>query len=189
MRFSFQEYQGKKFIHRNRWIFTCQGEVSKENGHCNGNALESLTAFKPMKQSDFCFIKNYNSINETLCLSSHPVKMVFENNTIICEPTTEFFPTLDIEIEDYIKLCENISANVTYIYYGNQSDPDHIQIPNENIRVKCENHLKESDNSSSRSVTTKKILKEYDSAINKTGICVFTEQDKVVLKLLEYLQL
>ncbi|KAF7277862.1 uncharacterized protein LOC143201292 [Rhynchophorus ferrugineus] len=176
----------RRFIHRNGWIFTCNGQVSKENGHCNGDPTESLAAFKPERPSDFCFIKNYNVINETLCLSSHPVKLTYENNTIVCEATMKFFPTLVIEIEDYLKLCDGISSNTTYIYYANQDDPDHVQVPNENPRVKCDNEYL---NGTVRSSVTARILKEYSFSVNRTSICVFTEQDKLVLKLLEYLQL
>ncbi|KAL1502022.1 hypothetical protein ABEB36_007235 [Hypothenemus hampei] len=171
---------GKRFIHRNKWMMLCHGMISEENGHCNGQALESLTAFKTQTISDYCYIKQFHSINETLCLSTHPVNMSYENNTVFCEATTEHFPVLTISIEDYLKSCEKISSSVTYIYFASDCDPEHVQIPNENTHVRCENFSDE--------MKSKKIMKKFDFAFNKTGICVFTEKDKFVLNLLQYLK-
>ncbi|XP_050298948.1 uncharacterized protein LOC126737901 [Anthonomus grandis grandis] len=180
---------GRRFIHRNKWIMICNGEISKENGHCNGNALESVTAFKPQTNSEYCYIKNYHSINETLCLSPHPVNLTFENNTIVCEAVTEYFPALAITIDDYLKMCEKISSNVTYIYFANDHDPEHVEIPNENPHVKCDNEMDNDDLNKTLTPKKRKFMQEFSFSINKTGICVFTEQDMLVLKLLQYLKL
>lgn len=168
---------------------TCNGEISRENGHCNGNALESVTAFRPKTNADYCYIKNYHSMNETLCLSPHPVDISFENNTVVCESVTEFFPAFAITIDDYLKTCERISSNVTYIYYANDHDPDHVEIPNENSHVKCDNEIDDNGFNKTLSPRNQKLMREFSFAINKTGVCVFTEQDKLVLKLLQYLKL
>lgn len=168
---------------------TCNGEISRENGHCNGNALESVTAFRPKTNADYCYIKNYHSMNETLCLSPHPVDISFENNTVVCEGVTEFFPAFAITIDDYLKTCERISSNVTYIYYANDHDPDHVEIPNENSHVKCDNEIDDNGFNKTLSPRNQKLMREFSFAINKTGVCVFTEQDKLVLKLLQYLKL
>ncbi|XP_066150298.1 uncharacterized protein [Euwallacea fornicatus] len=180
---------GKQFIHRNKWIMICNGVISKENGHCNGNALESVTAFKPESPSDYCYIKTYHSLNDTLCLSPHPVNITMQNNTVVCESTSEYFPARAITIEDYLKICEKISSNVTYVYFANEQDEDHVEIPNENPHVRCENFANSTERNKTRNRSNKHLKESYKFADNRTGVCVFTEQDKLVLKLLQYLKL
>lgn len=182
---------GKQFIHRNKWIMLCNGDISKENGHCNGNALESVTAFRPESNLDYCYIKSYHSLNDTLCLSPHPVNITMQNNTLICEASSGYFPAKAMSIEEYLKTCEKVSSNVTYVYFANEQDPDHVEIPNENVHIKCANFANNTTKKSEVPArkTHKKPKDDYSFAFNKTGVCVFTEADRLVLKLLQYLKL
>ncbi|XP_060516850.1 uncharacterized protein LOC132696177 [Cylas formicarius] len=170
---------GHKFIHRNKWILTCNGEISPVNGHCNGDALESLTALKPQRPADFCFVKNFASANQNLCLSTHPVRMWLENNRTKCESVSGLFPVYVVKINDYLRMCEKISSDVVYIYFSNPRDIDHVEIPNGNDYVKCDNKAGQSKNESLK----------HGFRVNEPGICVFTENDNMSLKLLDFLKM
>ncbi|KAJ8938263.1 hypothetical protein NQ314_011543 [Rhamnusium bicolor] len=139
--------QGKKFIIRNNQIYLCSRSISDEDGSCNG----TLTTFQVNNKKDYCYYKNsYSIVNNYICIGGNSILVT--NNNIICNSNTET-PALLITINEFNKLCDEISKTVEYKYIANPSDPAHVEIPNKNKHVKCRN--------------------------NQPGVCIFSESQSI----------
>ncbi|KAJ8962711.1 hypothetical protein NQ318_001108 [Aromia moschata] len=122
---------GKTFIVRDGTMFECQGSISSENGECSG----TLTPFKINKNEDYCYLKNnYAIINNQICLGSSSISII--NNHIECVSSTGT-PALLISLSEYEKMCQELSQTVEYKYIANINDPLHVEIPNKNRHIKC----------------------------------------------------
>jgi len=124
---------GRQFLIRNNELFDCSGRLTS-NGECRGNL--QLHEFK--HRTDYCFLNNYNRINNQLCLSNGSTQFSSVNGEYRCESQDKNSTPLSISVQDYQKLCQDY-AEQEYTYIANPNDFAHVQIPNENPYVKCKN--------------------------------------------------
>lgn len=128
---------GKQFIIKNYKFYTCSSQVNDNTGECSG----SLTPFEITgrgPKSDWCYFKSYSLINNQICMSIGSVSITAFNDHISCRSEGNN-PTILISLDEYKKLCSSVSEAAEYRYIPDVNDPRHVEIPNENKYVKCEN--------------------------------------------------
>lgn len=82
-----------------------------------------------------------------------------------------------VSIEDYIKTCKAITSRVTYVYFSNGKDPNHVDLPSRNQRVRCDDQQTVENyklNFAARRLVAK--------AAKLTEVCVFTEEDLLTVE-------
>ncbi|KAJ8978755.1 hypothetical protein NQ317_002160 [Molorchus minor] len=139
---------GKEIFIQNSQSFTCTNKIL-ENGQCSGK----LIPFRIKNNEDYCYDrKGFSLINNKVCIGATSVSVI--NNVITCQSNSKV-PALLMDVSEYNRMCQNLAQSVRYTYIADPNNPEHIQIPNANRHVKCEN--------------------------NKIGVCVFTENNALPL--------
>ncbi|KAJ8926098.1 hypothetical protein NQ315_009955 [Exocentrus adspersus] len=137
--------EGRNFIIMDYKVYTCNGVINQD-GRCDGRQIP----FQINSKRDYCYYRESSSIvNNQICIGANTVSIV--NNNVQCLSNTGN-PVLLMSLEEFNRMCQGVSEKVRFTYIANPQHPQHIQIPNQNKHVKCEN--------------------------NQTGVCIFTETNK-----------
>ncbi|XP_030759462.1 uncharacterized protein LOC115884888 [Sitophilus oryzae] len=131
---------GRQFIYNNYKPFICKGTVDIKTGTCSGDLVPfEITSSSP--QTDWCYLRSYSLINNQICIGLKGVSVTSFNNQITCKGVGDS-PTFTSSLDDYKKLCSEVSASSEYRYIPDVNSPQHVAIPNQNAHVKCENRDK-----------------------------------------------
>lgn len=124
---------GYQVIIKNGIEYLCYGRIFN-SGYCKGR----LVRLNPTYSGDFCFSHNsYSIVQNHICLGATSVEVI--NNSIHCYNSYKL-PVLLMHIDDFNKMCKNLSQKVLYKYIADPSNPKHVEIPNQNTYVHCENN-------------------------------------------------
>lgn len=132
-------YLGRQFIIINHKIFTCSSRLGKESGLCSGGQLTPYQLTTSSPKSDWCYVLSSARNNNNICLSTSSISVQIFNSEMKCG-STDNSPILVTTLDEYTKLCSSIRQSTEFRYIPNLSDSSHVQIPNENKYVKCENN-------------------------------------------------
>ncbi|XP_044265582.1 uncharacterized protein LOC123011927 isoform X2 [Tribolium madens] len=110
----------RHFIIRNSVMYTCEGQISQENGSCSGN-LKKVTF---NNDKDFCYANVNAIINNYYCIGNGNVNTGYVNGKIYCS-SNDGSKTLLIPEQEYKKLCGTVANMVTYKYFTSLKLGDH----------------------------------------------------------------
>ncbi|CAH0559183.1 unnamed protein product [Brassicogethes aeneus] len=119
-------FNDMKLVIKNNQMYQCSGKIS-DDGACS----EPLQKFAPNENQDFCYLRSFAEIEGVVCLSDSPLKgqkCVLNKEEV-----------LSINKEEYKALCGNIVNIIKYKYISDRNNRKHVEIPNENDFVKCDN--------------------------------------------------
>ncbi|CAH1123971.1 unnamed protein product [Ceutorhynchus assimilis] len=131
---------GRQFVIKNHRTYTCASPIDLTTGQCSNLISFKITLSSP--KSDWCYIQSYSIINNQVCLSTGSVSIQAFNNQVNCKSFYDE-PLLKIDLEDYKRLCAGVRESTEYRYIPDLNDDRHVEIPNENRYVKCENRQKD----------------------------------------------
>lgn len=126
---------GKQFIITNSITYTCDGTIDITSGKCSGT-LEPFKINTSSPEPEWCYVRNVAWVNNNLCLSTGPMSVQIINNIIECSGSS---PILRLTREEYNNLCNSHSQKVEFRYISDVNNYNHVDIPNNNKYVKCDN--------------------------------------------------
>ncbi|XP_066139393.1 uncharacterized protein [Euwallacea fornicatus] len=129
---------GKQFIIKNGQPFTCGSQIDFNTGSCS-EPLQQFKITSSSPKSDWCYLTNYNIVNNFVCLSLESIHIDVINNQVSCKSLVGG-AVIQLTLDDYKSLCSTIRTNTDYRYIPNLADKNHVAIPNQNKYVKCENN-------------------------------------------------
>ncbi|ENN71770.1 uncharacterized protein LOC109543843 [Dendroctonus ponderosae] len=138
---------GRQFVIKNHKIFTCSSQIDIESGFCSGLLIpyqprlatsSHMDKENSSPRSDWCYVLSSAQSNNNICLSTSSLSVQIINFEIKCG-NTDNSPILITTLDEYRKLCSAVRQSTEFRYIPNKSDRSHVQIPNNNKYVKCEN--------------------------------------------------
>lgn len=121
------------FILKNGITYRCRGRILN-SGRCEG----ILVKFNPTYKADYCFSRNsFTTVGNYICIGASSVQVI--NNRIRCY-NFDHTPVLVMSKTEFNNMCKNLSQKVWYRYIADPYNPEHVEIPNANKYVHCDNY-------------------------------------------------